>query len=146
MEQQNNYASAIRTDIENGTEHLSEKIGSLDSAVGISQESLKEGFSTISGEIQVSGDHLRNIVRHELQIQLQPLVEEAMERSEMRRTATPRQLCPDVDTATTPATYVRIIRGQRDLPGFIFTKTDLVLVQMGLAAVGSFGFMLVVMG
>ncbi|KAI8660890.1 hypothetical protein NCS57_01067500 [Fusarium keratoplasticum] len=147
IEQQDKYGSAMRTDLENGLEDLSEKMGSLDSAVGISQESLKEGFSTTSREIQVSREHLRNIIRHELQRQLQPLVQETMKRSEMRRAATPKQLCPDVDAATTPVTTAigrkRVVRVIRvfDIMGLLFPRLD--LVQIGMFAVGYVGVMAV---
>lgn len=117
-------------------------MGILDSAVGISQECLREGFFTISREIQVSGEHLRSIFRQELQRQLQPLVEEAMTRSEMRRAATPRQLCLDVGAATTSVTTVRVIRG-RDVPGLLLSRIDRtdIVHFFGWVAVGYVGTM-----
>ena len=137
IEQQDRYGSAIRNDVENVKEDISEKMGSLDTAVGTSQKSLTEGFSTISREIQVSREHLRNTIRHELQYQLQPLVGEAMKRSEMRRAATPWQLCPEVGAATISVTTVRVIQG-KDIMGWLLSR---ILSKTGLVAIGYIGVM-----
>lgn len=70
-----------------------------------------------------------------------------MKRSEMRRAASPKQLCPDVDAVTTPVTTAigrkRVVRviGVFDIMGLFFLRLD--LVQIGMAAIGYFGVMAV---
>ena len=121
-------------------------MGSLDSAVGISQESLEEGFSTISRQIQVSEDHVRNMIRHELQHQLSPLIEETTKRSQVRSTATLRQF-RSVDARATPVTAINRI-GDREIwiagrAGWLSLGNQ--LVKSYLVVIAYLGFMSVVL-
>ncbi|RSM03508.1 hypothetical protein CDV31_010439 [Fusarium ambrosium] len=114
VEEQKRHGAAMRSEVGKGVEELAIRMGSLDSTFGLCQQSLKEGFSNMSHEIQVSEEHVGNMLRHELQRQLRPLVEEALTKSEIQNAAALEQFRAVVDDAATQITRNISRQGDRE--------------------------------
>ncbi|RSL96111.1 hypothetical protein CEP52_011692 [Fusarium oligoseptatum] len=114
VEEQKRNGAAMRSQIGRGMEELGIRMGSLDSTFGLYQQSLKEGFSNMSHEIQVSEEHVGNMLRHELQRQLRPLVEEALTKSEIQNAVALEQFRAVVDDAATQITRNISRQGARE--------------------------------
>ncbi|RSL54759.1 hypothetical protein CEP53_007331 [Fusarium sp. AF-6] len=114
VEEQKRNGAAMRSEIGKGMEELGIRMGSLDSTFSLYQQSLKEGFSNMSHEIQVSEEHVGNMLRHELNRQLRPLVEEALTKSEIQNAAALEQFRAVVDDATTRITRNISRQGDRE--------------------------------
>ncbi|KAM0425170.1 hypothetical protein ACHAPT_009487 [Fusarium lateritium] len=114
MEQQKRDGTTMRSEVGKGMEDLANRMGTLDSAFGYYQQSLNAGFSSMSREIQVSEEHLGNTLRHELQRQLRPLVDEVLTKSEIQNAATLEQFRAIVHDAATRIERNVARKGGRD--------------------------------
>ncbi|RSL46677.1 hypothetical protein CEP54_013740 [Fusarium duplospermum] len=123
VEDQKRNGAAMRAEVGKGMEELEIRMASLDSTFGLYQQSLKEGFSNMSHEIQVSEEHVGNMLRHELQRQLRPLVEEALTKSEKQNAAALEQFRAVVADATTQITRNIFRQGDREKQ-LAFLETD----------------------
>ncbi|KAH7140178.1 hypothetical protein B0J13DRAFT_62289 [Dactylonectria estremocensis] len=64
------------------------------------RSSLQAGFSSLSREIEVSGEHIGNTFRYALEQHFRPMLEEALTRSDMRNEARIQEFRAVMDSAT----------------------------------------------
>jgi hypothetical protein len=88
----------------------------LDTILDLYDQSLKDGFSSMSREIRVSQEHVGNAVRNELLRQLRPLIEELLTKSEIQNMALLEQLRVVVDDAATKFWKHRTTEGDQEQP------------------------------
>ncbi|KAH7247918.1 hypothetical protein B0J15DRAFT_563327 [Fusarium solani] len=115
-QQQKKDAAARRSDFKSIIEELGNVIRALDTILDLYDQSLKDGFSSMSREIRVSQEHVGNAVRNELLRQLRPLIEELLTKSEIQNMALLEQLRVVVDDAATKFWKHRTTEGDQEQP------------------------------